>query len=86
MLEMATIHARVREFIINSFLGGVDDGSLEDDMSLERSQIVDSAQAVELISFVEEEFGLEVDNTEATASNFDSVNAIVAYTRGKMAS
>ncbi|MCA9665033.1 MAG: acyl carrier protein [Myxococcales bacterium] len=74
---------QVREFILMNFLDGGDDSQLKDDVSLERAHIVDSARALEMILFIEDTFGFEVDNEDATPENFDSVNAIVAYVERK---
>lgn len=78
------IREQIRTFIINNFLDGEDDGSLTDDISLERAHIVDSARALELILFLEETFNFEVDNDEATPENFDSLANIVAYAQRKL--
>ena len=64
-------------------MAGLDPAGLKDDVSLERSHIVDSARVLELILFMEESFGIEVTNDDATPDNFDTVNAIVGYLAGK---
>ncbi len=76
---------KVRGFILESYMAGLDPSSLKDDQSLERSHIVDSARVLELILFIEETFGFEVTNDDATPENFDSVDAIVKYIAGKQA-
>ena len=81
---MDDIREQVRTFIINNFLDGTDDGTLKDDVSLERSHIVDSARALELILFLEETYNFEVDNEDATPENFDTVEAIVGYAKRKL--
>ena len=76
---------KVRGFILESYMAGLDPSSLKGDQSLERSHIVDSARVLELILFIEETFGFEVTNDDATPENFDSVDAIVKYIAGKQA-
>ena len=78
------IRAQVRAFILDNFLDGAEESALKDDASLERAHIVDSARALELILFLEETYGFEVDNEEATPENFDSVAAIVKYVENKL--
>ena len=78
------IREQIREFILNNFLDGAEAEALPDDASLERAHIVDSARALELIMFLEETFGFEVDNEEATPENFDTVKNIVTYVERKM--
>ncbi len=75
--------AKIRTFILESFLKGAAPETLKDDVSLERSHIVDSVKTLELIMFIEETFGFTVDNDDAVPENFDTVNAIVAYVETK---
>ena len=70
--------------ILTNFLRGADPASLKDDVSLERSHVVDSVKMLELILFVEETFGFSVDNDEAVPENFDTVDNIVAYVVRKL--
>jgi acyl carrier protein len=79
------IRDKVRGFILESYMAGLDPASLKDEVSLERAHIVDSARVLELILFLEETFGFEVTNDEATPDNFDSVDAIVKYVASKAA-
>jgi acyl carrier protein len=73
------IRAKVRAMILDSFLKGAEPSALADDVSLERAHIVDSVKTLELILFIEENFGFSVDNDDAVPENFDTVNAIVGY-------
>jgi acyl carrier protein len=81
---MPEIRSQVREFILQSFLDGADGAALKDDASLERTHVVDSARALELILFLEETYGFQVDNEEATPENFDTVDCIVRYVERKL--
>ncbi len=74
---------KIRTFILESFLKGASPDTLKNDVSLERSHIVDSVKTLELIMFIEETFGFSVDNDDAVPENFDTVNAIVAYIEKK---
>ena len=77
---------KIRTFILESFLKGANPETLKNDVSLERSHIVDSVKTLELIMFIEETFGFSVDNDDAVPENFDTVNAIVAYIERKRGS
>ena len=79
------IREKVRGFILESYMAGLDPAQLKDEVSLERAHIVDSARVLELILFLEETFGFEVTNDEATPDNFDTVDAIVKYVGDKSA-
>jgi acyl carrier protein len=78
------VREQVRNMILTNFLRGADAASLKDDVSLERSHVVDSVKMLELILFVEETFGFSVDNDEAVPDNFDTVDNIVAYVVRKL--
>lgn len=54
-----------------------------DDASFLEEGIIDSMNVMELIFFVEEKFGLEVDDEEMVPDNFDSVTKIATYIRRK---
>ncbi|MBK8215938.1 MAG: acyl carrier protein [Myxococcales bacterium] len=84
MSTKAEIREKIRSFILESYMAGLDPSGLKDDVSLERSHIVDSARVLELILFLEETFGLEVTNDDATPENFDTVDAIVGFVAGKV--
>jgi acyl carrier protein len=54
----------VREFVINSFIFE-DDGSLTPETSFLDNGIIDSTGVLELITFVEETYGIKVDHCAA---------------------
>ncbi|HHM01371.1 MAG TPA: acyl carrier protein, partial [Caldithrix abyssi] len=56
---------------------------LDHDDSLLELGIIDSVKMMEMISFLEENFGIEVDDEELMPENFDSLNAIVAFIESK---
>ncbi|MBS2012684.1 MAG: acyl carrier protein [Deltaproteobacteria bacterium] len=84
-MSEAETREKIRTMILESFLKGGKPEQLKDDVSLERSHIVDSVKTLELIMFIEETFGFSVDNDDAVPENFDTVNAIVAYVERKKA-
>ncbi len=82
---MSDTREKVRSFILTTFLDGDEGSVLRDDISLERSHVVDSARVLEIILFLEETFRFTVDNDDAVPDNFDTVNNIVAYVDRKIA-
>jgi acyl carrier protein len=52
-----------------------------DDASFLEEGIVDSMGIMELVMFVEETFGITVDDEELVPDNFDSVSKLAAYIR-----
>jgi len=69
----------VRNFIIENFMFGKEDASLNDDESFTDEGIIDSTGFLEVIGFIEDKFNFEVSDKELIPDNFDSVNKLVAY-------
>jgi acyl carrier protein len=74
---------KIREFVIENFLFGADDG-VEDDTSFLENGIVDSTGILELVTFLEEEFEISVEDEELIPENLDSINNVVAYLQRKL--
>jgi acyl carrier protein len=73
----------VRTFLIENFLLG--QGTIEDDASLLESGIVDSTGIVEVASFLETRFDIELEDDDLTAANLDSIQRIAAFVGRKQA-
>lgn len=80
---MIEIKTKIRAFIIENFLFGDDDG-LKDDTSFLEEGIIDSTGVLELVTFLEEEFEIEVNDEELIPENLDSINNVTAYLEGKI--
>ena len=53
--------------------------TIADDTSFMKAHILDSTGFIELILFIEESFGVKVDDAEMLPENFDSLLNIEAY-------
>lgn len=78
-----TVAARVREYIRQNFLFGKDDQLGEQDSLLDRG-IIDSTGAMELVTFIESEFSVQVDDSDLVPENLDSLAAITAFVTRKL--
>lgn len=58
---------------------------LTDDESFLESGILDSTGVLQLIDFLEQEYGIRVENEEVTPDNLDSIERIAAYLDIKLA-
>jgi acyl carrier protein len=56
---------------------------LHADTPLMDSNIIDSMAFLNLVMFLEDQFGITVADTDLTRDNFDTVNAICAYVRSR---
>jgi len=80
---MDEIKQKVRDYLVENFLFGDTEATLEDDQSLIDSGVIDSTGVLELITFLETEFGIAVDDDEVLPENLDSINNIAAYIERK---
>ena len=65
----------LKEFIVENFLFG-DNSQLQDDTDFFDKGIVDSTGVLEIVSFIEETYDIEVDDEELVQENFSSLNAL----------
>jgi acyl carrier protein len=85
IMNRAQIERDVREFLINNFLFGraealPENGSLQGD-------VIDSTGAIELVMFLQSNFGITVEDQEvAVPENFGTVNNVVGYVEKKLLS
>lgn len=77
------IRDQIRQFVIGNFLLGDASAMLKDDASFLESGTIDSTGVLEVVTFLEEAFGLTVDDLELLPENLDSVENLVRYVRNK---
>ena len=83
------IISRVRSFIQENFLYMHSDFQLGDDDRLLEKGVMDSMSIVEMIAFVESEFGVQAMEDEISEANFGSLSGIARFIgdkRGVLAS
>ncbi|HEX8805034.1 MAG TPA: acyl carrier protein [Acidimicrobiales bacterium] len=73
----------IRAFLVDSFLLGNDHG-FDDADSLIEAGIVDSTGVMEVVTFLEESFGIEIADEELVADNLDSVERLAAFVGRKL--
>jgi len=69
---------QIKDFILKNFLFS-NNGVLADDESLVRNGVIDSTGVLELISFLEETYGIKVADEEMIPENLDSVSSMAAF-------
>ena len=75
----------IRGFIETSFLFREGRQGLADDESLLGAGLIDSTGILELVSYLESEVGIVVQDEEIVPENLDSVGQIAAYVDRKRA-
>jgi acyl carrier protein len=73
----------VRTFITTNFYVA-DPAALGDEVSLLDSGIIDSTGILEVVSFVESQFNIQVEDEEMLPENLDSIGKIARYVQRKV--
>jgi acyl carrier protein len=81
----AEIRSQVWAFLQENFLYMRPNLKVDPDGSLLRLGVMDSLGVMEVISFLEQTYGLKVADGEITAANFGTLNAIAGYVEAKLA-
>lgn len=80
---MPSIEQEIRSFIVGQFLLG-DESSLRNDDSFLEKGTFDSTGILELVSFLEQKYQIELEPDELVPENLDSVNALVGFLQRKV--
>jgi acyl carrier protein len=80
---MANVKEDIRQFIISNFLFGQNGDALEDQQSFLETGVIDSTGVLELIGFLEQQYGIAVEDREIVPANLDSVDQLVAFVARK---
>ena len=75
-----TIIEQVRAFVVDAFYAPAD---LGDDASLLDTGTMDSTGVLELITFLEQRFGVAISDRELHPENFDSIRRVTAFVERK---
>jgi acyl carrier protein len=83
LVQVTDNKEKIREFVLSYF---VKDAGLElnDDTSFLEEGIIDSTGVMELVAFIEETFGIRLEDEEIIPDNFDSVNKLVNFINSKI--
>jgi acyl carrier protein len=79
VIGLNLIRQQIHEYVAMNFLFDGSASTLDDDMPLVEDSILDQTGVLELVLFIEETYGIQVDDADLTPENFDSVNAIAQY-------
>lgn len=77
------IIARVRDYVHENFLYMHSNFELGDDDRLLERGVIDSMSIVEMISFIESEFGIRASEEEVSDANFGSLSGIARFVSAK---
>jgi len=77
-MDSATIAQQVRSFIVENYFLGQDYRFADGDSFLNHG-IIDSTGVLELVAFLQDTYGITVDDEELTPENLDSSNNVATY-------
>jgi acyl carrier protein len=83
--QQVSIIEEIRRFIVDNFLFGQTSAVPDDDASLLENGVIDSTGVLELVSFLEENFQVQVEDAELVPENLDSLRCLSDFVRRKQA-
>ena len=75
---------KIRGYILENFLFTDDQSELSSTDSFLEKGLVDSTGILEIITYIEDEFGFSVEDEEMIPENLDSVNNLVKFISRKL--
>ena len=84
-MEAMSTQEQIRRYIVDNILFG-DGDKLDENVSFQDSGILDSTGFLELITFVEERFGIEISDSELVPENFDTLGKMSMFVEEKLRS
>ncbi len=78
------VKTTLREFIVENFLFGDTSVVFDDDDSLMENGILDSTGILELVAFLEKEYGIRIANEEILPENMDTLNNLHRFLEKKI--
>ena len=81
---MDQIKQQIVDFITTNFLFDETDNGLGETDSLLETGVIDSTGVLELVAFIEETYGIKIEDEEIVPENLDSINNIAYYITSKL--
>lgn len=77
MIDKNLLKQKIKEYVRNSTFN--DSSRINDDTMIFKEGILDSMGLVTLISFLEEEFNIQAEDSDLVEENFETINAIAEF-------
>lgn len=77
------IEQEIKKFLQEHLLMEEELNDLSDEDSLLEKGIIDSTGILDLVSFIEENYGIKIDDEELLPESFDSLKAIAQFIKEK---
>ena len=80
-----TVGHQIHQYVVDRFLFGQGGDALKFDASFLEQNLIDSTGVLELVSFIEQQYGIKVEDDELTPDNLDSIDRISSFVERKRA-
>jgi acyl carrier protein len=77
------VRAELTDFIVDNYLFGDASRTPAEDASLVEGGVIDSTGILELIEFLEAQFGIEISESETVPENLDTIARMTGFVLGK---
>lgn len=74
----------ISQFIKNNFILSDQKENIDVNISLYENRIVDSTGVLEIVDFLEEKFGIKIEDDELVPDNLDSINKMSKFVQRKI--
>ncbi len=78
------LNEELRQFVSDNFLFGKNGAMLGDDDSFLDKGIIDSTGVLELVAFLQERYGLQIDDRDLIPENLDSINNLSKFVGSRL--
>ena len=77
------LHTKIRQFVLATFPAAKE--SIADEESLLETGIVDSMGVLDIVTFLEEEVGIAIEDEDMVPDNFETIGRILEFVHAKRA-
>jgi len=73
---MTDVEKTIRKFVVEELMFQKDESVLKMDDSLLEKRVIDSAGMLEVVSFLEKQYGIAIGRTDIVPENFETIESI----------
>lgn len=78
------LNEELRQFVIDNFMFGKPYKGFADDDSFIEQGIIDSTAVMELVAFLEERYGIKLQDQDLIPDNLDSINSLTRFVASRL--
>lgn len=79
LVDEQKVRSEVRKYILENFLFGYKEDELFDNASFLEIGVLDSMGIMELVAYLQREYGISVSDEEITPENLNSVDCVTKF-------